>query len=104
MCYTAAAPTWQPVIQSGAYAATCTWIGAVQSIYCPNLLVSEFGNGVHTLTYNAPRGSPAPFKPTTFLVGHPHHTRPDQPVVATEYVTVTVCFSVWDKMVKNREV
>jgi hypothetical protein len=89
-CYTHASPTWQPVIQSGAYAATCTWIGAVESIYCPNLPVSQFGYGPHTLTYSVPRGSPAPFIPTTFNIGHPKHTKPDQPVVATDYVTVTV--------------
>lgn len=89
-CYETAAPTWQPVIKSGAYDVTCTWIGAVESIYCPQLPVTDIGIGTHTLSYSAPRGSPAPFYPITFVVAYPPRSKPDQPAVATNYVTVTV--------------
>lgn len=67
-CYTDASPTWKPVFKAGPTTITCTWMGPVQSIYCPELPVNAIPTGTHTLSYSVPDGSPAPFPTTTFAV------------------------------------
>jgi hypothetical protein len=81
------------VIKNGALPATCIFVARFNSLYCPDLPVTEIATGTNTLSYIVPSGSRAPFDETTFIVAQSaFRAEYDnvQPTIATDYITVTV--------------